>query len=81
MQQSLFKHDFGAPIPRRLRIAKILEILRMTLVIDPPPGRNKIIHLCEDGTLDGVLTEFGYLITEESFNAWVRSIDGRNAAA
>jgi hypothetical protein len=73
MQGNLF-YDFGAPIQPLLRLSRIEEILRKNHVMDPIPARSTLIALCEQGTLDGELTNFGWLVTEESFKAWVRSL-------
>lgn len=74
MQQQLF-YDFGIAVKRRLRLSRIEEILRRTGVIDPVPVRSTLIALIEEGKLEGELTTFGWLVTEESFKAWVRSFE------
>ena len=80
MQQTLF-YDFGTQIKPQLRLSRIEEILRRTRVIDPIPSRTTLISLCESGTLDGECTSFGWLVTEESFKAWVRSLQRNDAVA
>jgi hypothetical protein len=39
-----------------------------------PPSRNYFHALCEDGTLDAVLTSRGYLVKQESFWEWLREM-------
>ncbi len=80
MQPRLF-YDFGVDVQPRLRLARIEEILRRTRVIDPIPSRNTLIALCEEGKLEAELTTFGWLVKEESFKAWVRSLHQNDAAA
>ena len=80
MQQHLF-YDFGVEIKPRLRLSRIEEILRRTRAIEPIPSRNKLIALCEDGTFEGECTDFGWLVTEQSFKNWVISLQRSDAAA
>ena len=59
----------------KLRLSRIEEILRRTRVIEPIPSRPKLIALCEEGILDGQRTDFGWVVSEESFKAWVKSLN------
>jgi len=81
MQQHLF-YDFGAPVQVRLRLKEVEEILRRTRVLVPVPSRPTLIGLCEEGILDGEKSaSFGWIVTEESFKAWVRGLQRHDAAA
>jgi hypothetical protein len=73
------QYDFGFPVRRKLRLSEIEEILRNAKVIQPIPTRRYFTNKLEDGTLEGVLTEFGWLVYEDSFKAWVRSLEQRAA--
>jgi hypothetical protein len=64
-----------APAPR-YRLQQIEDILRKTQAFGKtPPSRATLQALCEDGTLDAKLTSFGWLVTQESFWIWLRSIN------
>jgi hypothetical protein len=45
-----------------------------------PPSRNTLIEMCEEGTLEGTKTRFGWMVYEDSFEGWVRSLQHRMAA-
>ena len=68
------KHfDFGFSHEPCLRLSHIEDILRETRVIIPVPSRATLIRRIEDGTLKGHKTKGGYVVTEQSFKAFVRS--------
>jgi hypothetical protein len=71
--------DFGFKPKPRLRLSRIEEILKQARVIDPVPSRFTLCNMCEDGRLDAVRTEFGWLVSEESFKAWIKSLDHKAA--
>lgn len=75
MQQQQLFYDFGIIVKRRLRLSQIEEILRRTGVVGAVPVRSTLIALIEEGKLDGELTTFGWLVTEDSFKAWVRGFE------
>ncbi len=71
----MHKHyDFGFSTEPCLRLTHIEDILRATRVIVPVPSRQTLVGLIEDGTLKGHKTRFGYVVTEQSFKAFVRSL-------
>ncbi|MBK9155414.1 MAG: hypothetical protein IPM25_14575 [Chloracidobacterium sp.] len=44
----------------------------------PPPSRQTLIKLCEDGTLETAgdrPTPMGWLVFEDSFLAWLKKLD------
>lgn len=65
------QYDFGFGIRRTLRLVRVEEILRQSGVIDPVPSRPYLIAQIEEGKLEGKLTDFGYVVYEESFKQWV----------
>lgn len=67
------KFDFGFSHEPCLRLSYIEQILRETRVIEPIPSRQTLIRRIDDGTLKGHKTKSGYLVTETSFKAYVRS--------
>jgi hypothetical protein len=73
-----FRFEF-APRPM-LRLSEIEQIIRQYRIMREPPARKTLIEMCEDGTLDGSKTRFGWMVFEESFEAWIASIQQRKAA-
>ena len=62
----------------KLRISEVLRLIKQHKVIVPPPSRQTLMKLCEDGTLEtsgGRPTSLGWLIYEDSFWKWIRSFD------
>lgn len=78
MPSPQFRFDF-APRPL-LRLFEIEEIIKQQRVMRTPPSRNTLIQMCEDGTLEGSKTRFGWLVYEDSFENWVYSLQQRIAA-
>ena len=71
------QYDFGFKVHPKLRLCEIEQILRQTRVIVPVPSRSTLIKLIEDGTLKGLMpshSQFGYLVYEDSFQEWVKSL-------
>lgn len=63
----------------KMRLSEIERIIRKERIMVPPPSRAKLIGMIEDGTLEATgtaPTKFGWLVYEDSFWAWVRSLDG-----
>jgi hypothetical protein len=73
-----FRFDFA---PRAtLRLAEIQEIMAKYRITGSAPSRDTLIGLCEDGTFEATKTRFGWLVYEESFESWVKSLQRRAAA-
>jgi hypothetical protein len=66
--------DFGFKTETMIRLAHVEAILRATRVMIPVPSRDALIKLIEDGTLIGRKTRYGYLVTEQSFKDFVKSL-------
>jgi hypothetical protein len=66
--------DFGFIHEPCIRLYRIEEILRETKIIDPVPSRQTLIRRIEDGTLVGKKVRGGYLVTEQSFKKYVKSL-------
>ena len=71
------KYEFGFVPKPVLRLSRIEEILRQTRIIEPLPSRRLLIQLIEDGTLVGHKVGNRYVVDEESFHSWVKSIHPR----
>jgi hypothetical protein len=73
------QYDFGFSVRRKLRLCQIEEIMKQSLIINPPPSRSYYLKKLEDGTLDGYRTEFGWVVFEDSFKAWVKRLEQKAA--
>ena len=61
----------------KLRLSEVERLIKVHRVIVPPPSRQTLANMCEDGTLEtaGRPTAFGWLVYEDSFWAWADSFD------
>ena len=62
-----------------LRLSEIERLIRKERLIVPTPSRRTLLRLCEDGTFTIAprrRVRDPYLVTEESFLAWVASLCG-----
>ncbi|HQX55591.1 MAG TPA: hypothetical protein PLP07_06660 [Pyrinomonadaceae bacterium] len=60
-----------------LRLTEISRLIKKHRIITPAPSRPTLISLCENGTFETVgqgPTRFGWLVYEDSFLKWVRSL-------
>ncbi len=64
----------------KMRLSEIERLIKKHRIIIPPPSRQTLIKLCEDGTFEtvgGGPTAIGWLVFEDSFIRWARSLDER----
>lgn len=62
----------------KLRLCEVERLIRINRIITPPLSRRVLIEMCEDGTLATAPRKdrrARYLVYEESFLNWVRSLD------
>jgi hypothetical protein len=62
----------------KLRLSELERLIRKHRVIIPPPSRQALIALCEDGTFEtagGKPTSLGWLVYEDSFLEWIKNLD------
>lgn len=62
-----------------MRLSEIERIIKKDRILIPPPSRTKLLAMCEDGTLETAgdrPSRFGWLVYEDSFLRWVKSLDG-----
>ncbi len=62
----------------KVRLSEIERIMRKERYIVPPPSRTMLLRLIEDGTFETAgssPTSLGWLVYEDSFREWVRSLD------
>ena len=64
---------------RMLRLSEIERLMRRHRIMTPPLSRRTLNNMCEEGifeTAGGRPTRLGWLVYEDSFWKWVRSLDG-----
>jgi hypothetical protein len=74
IQQSLHSN-----IRPKLRLSEIERLIKQHRIVIPPPSRPTLVNFCEDGTFEtagNTPTKLGWLVFEDSFWEWVRSLDG-----
>jgi len=62
----------------KLRIAEIDRLIRKHRIIVPPLSRRVLREMCENGTFETVgnaPTSIGWLVFEDSFLRWVKSLE------
>ncbi len=67
-------YQFGFEVRPALRLRQIEMILRTTRVITPVPSRPTLIGLIDSGVLEGRKLSHGWIVYEDSFKAWVKSL-------
>ena len=63
----------------KLRLSEIHRLIKQHRIVMPAPSLRFLRHLCEDGTLETAprITDTAqWLVYEESFINWVKSLDG-----
>lgn len=68
------QYQFGFEVRPVLRLIEIETILKQSRVIAPVPSRHTLIAMIEDGTLEGRKLSCGWVVYEDTFKAWVRSL-------
>ncbi len=67
-------YDFGFEVRPCLRLREIELILQRARVVSPVPSRPTLIAMIEDGRLEGRRLSHGWVVYEDSFKAWVKSL-------
>jgi hypothetical protein len=63
----------------KLRLSEIERLIKQHRIVVPPLSRPTLTNFCEDGTFETAgrqPTKLGWLVFEDSFWAWARSLDG-----
>lgn len=71
------KQQLDASYRRTIRLAEVERLLKEHRIIVPPLSRPTLVKLCQDGTLEtsgGAPTKVGWLVYEDSFWEWVKSL-------
>lgn len=74
MQQTL-----DIKIRAKLRLSEIERLIKKHRIIVPPLSRATLVAFCEDGTFETAgsgPTKLGWLVYEDSFWNWAKSLDG-----
>lgn len=77
MEQQI-KRSSGFKPRVKMRLSEIERVIKKHRIIIPPPSRQMLIRLCEDGTLETAgdrPTPMGWLVFEDSFLMWLRRLD------
>ena len=63
----------------KLRLSEVERLIKEHRIIVPPLSRTTLVNMCEDGTFETAGTRpatIGWLVFEDSFWKWVKSLDG-----
>jgi hypothetical protein len=75
---------FGFNPRKKLTLSEIVRRIKAYGIIEPCPSKSTLMKLCESGVLESVggrPTSLGWLVYEDSFNEWLRSLDSAKLAA
>jgi len=78
MEKTEIKQTFTFRPRVKMRLSEIERLIKKHRIIVPPPSRQTLIKLCEDGTLETAgdrPTVMGWLVFEDSFLAWLKKLD------
>lgn len=62
----------------KVRLSEIERLIKRHRIIVPPPSRSTLLKMCEAGILETAgdrPTKWGWLVYEDSFINWARSLD------
>ena len=63
----------------KLKLSMVQRLIEKHRIIVPPPTRRTLTNMCEDGRFETASNPpgpLGWLVYEDSFWKWVRSLDG-----
>lgn len=69
--------DF-TPRPK-IRLGEVERLIKRHRIIVPPPSRQTLVRMCEDGTFETAgngPSSIGWLVFEDSFQKWAKEMDG-----
>lgn len=72
------QRSFDFQLRTKIRLSEIERIIRKHRIIVPPPSRQTLIKLCEDGTFETAgnrPSTIGWLVFEDSFLKWLKELD------
>lgn len=74
IEQDALPYEFGFPIRPALRLGYVESILQSSRVLLPVPSRGLLIRMIQSGELEGKKVGGVWIIYEDSFLSWVRSV-------
>lgn len=63
----------------KLKLSAVQRLIEKHRILVPAPSRRTLINMCEDGRFETASNPpgpLGWLVYEDSFWKWVRSLDG-----
>lgn len=79
-QRRFTNYDFGFRVRKSLRLCRVMELLQQSEFMDPIPTRRNITDLLEEGTIEGKLTDYGWIVYEDSLLSWLKQFSEPIAA-
>ena len=73
------KQTHDTQIRTKLRLSEVQRLIEKNRIIVPTPTRRTLSNMCEDGRFETASNPpgpMGWLVYEDSFWKWVRSLDG-----
>ena len=73
------KQLLDTPPRPKLRLVEVERLIKTHRIIVPPLSRATLVNFCEDGTFETAgdrPTSVGWLVFEDSFWSWAKSLDG-----
>ena len=77
--RNVMKQMNDTNIRPKLRLSEVQRLIERNRIIVPTPTRRTLSNMCEDGRLETAANppgKLGWLVYEDSFWKWVRSLDG-----
>lgn len=74
------QYNFGFEPRPTLRLDHVERVISEKRIITPRPSRSTLIAWIEQGTLEGKKVGSFWVVYQDSFDKWVRSIAGPVAA-
>jgi hypothetical protein len=68
-----------AKMRTKLKLTAVQRLIEKHRIVVPAPSRRTLINMCEDGRFETASNPpgpLGWLVYEDSFWKWVRSLDG-----
>lgn len=72
------KQTNDTQIRTKLRLSEVQRLIEKNRIMVPTPTRRTLSNMCEDGRLETATAtpgKMGWLVYEDSFWKWVRSLD------
>lgn len=80
MEELKMKQSSDMPLRTKLRLSAVQRLIEKHRIVVPPPSRRTLTNMCEDGRFETASNPpgpMGWLVYEDSFWQWARSLDGK----